>query len=279
MSGRFSNFDDDDEVDNAQVSGSSGGKGSSGIRGSNTERVRATTTAETSFDDFDGDWDSEPAGVPQRGATPTFSGSSMSTSSESRHSTRDTGRTQPIDTRNDSTMELELPSSRDLDRRAHLLDDDDDFGNDRPRGGTLRSPFTDNLSSNATNSSTRNPTSSRSFSPSHSGSEPDSFSSLNSSREGPRASRSSPPHADSEKHFESAMPPMPEVQYEPFSVEPPSHYQNYLYLLKYIHGLKILAAIHLVRAHATRISHLCWLPFVSPQTHLNLHSPRSCTGF
>jgi len=52
--------------------------------------------------------------------------------------------------------------------------------------------------------------------------------------------------AQEESKYEGQMPPMPQIQYEPFSVEPPSHYQNYLYLLKYIHGLKILSAIHLV---------------------------------
>lgn len=233
MTERFSNFDDDVD-DSGFGSPSIASPGfettSSSSKKNNSDKKRVVSAHESSFDDFDSDWDSE---APSSSASPGRTSqvpSNINMASSSNSKANGNGTRSSLGGGGDF-RDFELPKPLDRDRIRSLdLDDDvnSQFGASRNgiRGETDKKAST--------------------------GLQLRDFS-LTPANDDSQRSRSNGSYReeDIEKKYSSKydeqMPPMPQVQYEPFSVEPPSHYQNYLYLLKYIHGLKILCAIHMVR--------------------------------
>lgn len=232
MTDRFSNFDDDDDVSGFGTSSiASSSLESNGTHGKkiNGERKPNVKASESSFDDFDSEWDSEAPSAPGPSNRPGRSPSIPSNVSSSVSKPHNSGARSPLGGGGDFG-DFESPKALDRDRiRSSNLDDGSDshFGSSRTgsRGETDKKVST--------------------------GLQLRDFS-LTPSNEDSHRSRPNGPLRDDDSErkgskYDEQMPPMPQVQYEPFSVEPPSHYQNYLYLLKYIHGLKILCGIHMVR--------------------------------
>lgn len=238
MAARFSNFEDendDSELPLPTISKKDLEAGGKGRYSSSTEPKTQSGPIEPSFDDFDSDWDSDASPGPQRSVSPLLPVSNGLSHDHTRNSTQSSTRPSQISS-GDENSTLNLRKSTDLDKRAADLGLDEGFGRDRKY-----SSYSPNGSAEP---SQRNPTglTLKNFSSSDHESSTLEFGSRKESKKVNIA------HSDAEEFpHESTLPTMPQIQYEPFSVEPPSHYQNYLYLLKYIHGLKILSGIHLVR--------------------------------
>lgn len=242
MADRFSNFEDDegDSGFGVQNTGSKASEnGNGGTRRGAQEKSRQTTSTQASFDDFESDWDSD--APPSRGPSskPISPHASASIPTSSSHSSQNGA---PRATKNAATdySTLELPKSVDPERvRALNLEDDADG-----QFGLVRAPLKNESFVRASAALQL-----RDFSMTPgAGSNEDAAPSRIHNNINRLADDYNEPSSSSHVRLEDdQMPPMPQVQYEPFSVEPPSHYQNYLYLLKYIHGLKILCGVHIVR--------------------------------
>lgn len=238
MAARFSNFED--ENDNSElplptISGKDLGAGGKGRYSSSMEHKAQPGPVGASFDDFDSDWDSEASPGPQRSVSPLLPASNGSSNDHTRNNSQTFTRASQLSSGEENTT-LNLRKSTDLDKRAADLGLDEGFGRDRKYPSYSPNGNAEPSQRNPTGLALKNFTSSD-----HETSTLD-FGSRKESKPINRA------HTEDEEFpHESTLPTMPQIQYEPFSVEPPSHYQNYLYLLKYIHGLKILSGIHLVR--------------------------------
>lgn len=231
MTERFSNFDDD-ELDSGFTTSPIATNGSKIIGSrdnrSNQDRKVIANADGSAFNDFDSDWESDASPSPGAPTRPRNTPLSSNNAPSSTTRAASSNARAPSGGSDDfGNFEAQNPLDRDRNRSVGLENDrEGQFGSFRSSsrgepekkastGLQLRdfslTPTTDDSQRSRSNTSSRND-------------EPDS-----------RSNR----HDDQ-------MPPMPQVHYEPFSVEPPAHYQNYLYLLKYIHGLKILCGIHLV---------------------------------
>lgn len=239
MAARFSNFEDE-EFDSVPGSSSTAenGKGLAQASGNSVlanKSIRAPATP-TAFDDFDGDWDSDAPSSAVRSSTAPQVVSATTRASKLQDRSEDKWKQPRPEAREESTS-VELSNGQDLARRARELDLDEEFDHNRSFGKGRASTLADTSSRGS-----QRATPMRTFSASPSALSSDARISPNE-----HAAPSSRDNKQSEAHYDHAMPPMPDVEYEPISVEAPSHYQNYLYLLKYIHGLKILCAVHIVR--------------------------------
>lgn len=232
MTERFSNFDDDEGDSGFGTSSiASNGTESYGTRGkrSNREQRGPSTGPESSFDDFDSEWNSDASpgpGAPSRsGNTPLISNNAASSSSRvaSTNARALSGGSEDF-----GNFEVQKPLDRERNRSVGL-DNDHDSQLESFRGGSRGEADKKASTGLQLRDFSLTPITDDSLRPRSNG----------SSRNEDSDSRSS--------RHDDQMPPMPQVQYEPFSIEPSSHYQNYLYLLKYIHGLKIMCGIHLVR--------------------------------
>lgn len=239
MAARFSNFEvenDNSELPLPTITEKGHEMGRKKRPSSSFEPTTIPGPTEASFDDFDSDWDSDASSDPHRSVSPLLPSSHGSSNDHTRSNNQFFSQSSQISSGEDNST-LSLRKSSDLVKRAAELDLDDGFGRDRKYSS---------LSPNGSaESSQRNPTGLALKNFASSDLEPSSTHEFGGRKEFKKINTA---HEDPEEFpHESTLPTMPQIQYEPFSVEPPSHYQNYLYLLKYIHGLKILTGIHLVR--------------------------------
>jgi hypothetical protein len=238
MSNRFSNFEtetDDSDLPLPSITGKTTFQQGNTRQSSNGEKVKAAVETGGGFDDFDEDWDSNGSAAPQRSVSPLLPVSNG-------HHGSNLGVSASLGSRNaspsygDEGATLALPRSSDLERRAHALDLDEHFGRERSYASKSTQKSAEQGQRSTAGMTLRDFSSSERETPPR-----ESSRGLNDSK-GYRAPFSDAEDARNDAH----MPTMPQIQYEPFSVEPPSHYQNYLYLLKYIHGLKILCGLHMI---------------------------------
>lgn len=240
MATHFSNFEEDENDalgDSLTASGSSAIRTQShSHRSIGSDHDRRATTTDATFDDFDSEWDFKQDPSAQQALSATSQHDSVNRQALARPITPGGSRIRQA-IQSGPTL-LELPNTHELEKRALSLEQDDDFDTDQQFGSKRLASLSETPSARSTGAMTlrefpATPSTVQEFETSKPEKEPKVHTERSSNG---RAAR-----------FESMMPPMPQVQYEPFSVEPPSHYQNYLYLIKYIHGLKILCGVHMVR--------------------------------